>query len=275
MRTFLFLFLIILGVFYSSPTTTTDVKERDGMMQDVFIPKQFDEQPTADADGWQLFWADEFNTNSLDKTKWTAEHAALVKNEELQFYSRENVTVNNGYLYLHSTAVPTENRPFTSGAVHTRNKMQFLYGKVEMRAKLPAGQGLFPAFWAMTVAENTWLPEIDIMEMLGHEPHKIWMVYHRLNDEGLLVSESETFYGEDFSKDFHTFGMEWTSESITWFIDQEPRFQLTTNIPNEPMFLYVNTAIGGVWPGSPDETTSFPVDFVIDYIRIYKKAEVK
>ena len=80
-------------------------------------------------------------------------------------------------------------RDYTSGAVHTKGKFDFLYGKAEMRAKLPAGQGIFPAFWMMTDKDDTWLPEIDIMEMLGHQPDKVWMVSHWLGNDGTLKSD--------------------------------------------------------------------------------------
>ncbi|WP_424769317.1 glycoside hydrolase family 16 protein [Paenibacillus sp. sgz302251] len=222
---------------------------------------------------WKLIWQDEFENNCLDPSKWNIEDWSAEKNNELQYYSPNNVKVEDGVLKLISKNERYKGKDYTSGAVQTKGNFDFLYGKAEMRAKLPAGQGIFPAFWMMTDKENTWLPEIDIMEMLGHQPDQVWMVSHWLGKDGTLKSESSAFTGANFSKDFHTFSIEWTPHSITWLIDDEERFKTVKNIPSEKMYLYLNTAIGGNWPGSPDHTTVFPVSFEIDYVRVFKGNE--
>lgn len=222
------------------------------------------------SDQWVLIWQDEFENNCLASNKWNIEDWSSEKNNELQYYSPSNVNVENGVLKLISKNEQYKGKDYTSGAVHTQGKFDFLYGKAEMRAKLPAGQGMFPAFWMMTDKENTWLPEIDIMEMLGHKPNQVWMVSHWLGEDGKLKSVSTSFQGPDFSQDFHTFGIEWTPQSIKWFIDDMERFSISRNIPGESMYLYLNTAVGGNWPGAPDHTTVFPVSFEIDYVRVYK-----
>ena len=197
---------------------------------------------------------------------------AAKKNNELQYYSPNNVRVEGGILRLISKKENYGGRNYTSGAVHTKGKFSLLYGKVEMRAKLPKGQGLFPAFWMMTNKDDTWLPEIDLVEMLGHRPDEIWMVLHRLDENNRLTSRSNSYKGEDYSIGFHTFGIEWSPDTITWFIDGAKRFKVGEFVPREDMYLYVNTAIGGDWPGRPDETTSFPAFYDIDYIKnIYKR----
>lgn len=220
---------------------------------------------------WQLIWHDEFNNECLDLTKWSPEDWAAEKNNELQYYTPDNVKVEDGVLKLVSKQERFKGRDFTSGAVQTKGKFDVLYGKIEMRAKLPAGQGVFPAFWTITEKENTWLPEIDIMEMLGHQPNEVWMVVHWLDENGTLRSDHQSFSGSDFSKDFHTFSVVWTPESITWFVDNVERFKTNAYVPHEPMYLYLNTAIGGDWPGSPDATTPFPVTYEIDYVRVFTK----
>lgn len=221
-------------------------------------------------EGWDLIWQDEFENNCLDPDNWNIDDWASEKNNELQFYSRENVKVDDGLLKLISKKEKFKGRDYTSGAVHSKGKFNFLYGKVEMRAKLPAGQGIFPAFWMLPDKEDIWLPEIDIMEMLGHQPNEVWMVSHRLDKTGTLKSDFSNFKGPDFSKDFHIFSIEWTPDSITWFIDDIERFRSSKFIPNEKMYLYLNTAIGGNWPGSPDYSTVFPVNYEIDYVRVFK-----
>jgi beta-glucanase (GH16 family) len=222
-------------------------------------------------DGWELVWRDEFEHNYLDPGKWNIENWASMKNNELQYYTPGNVKVEDGFLKLISKREKYKGRDYTSGAIHTKGKFDFLYGKAEMRAKLPPGQGMLPAFWMMTDNEDTWLPEIDIMEMLGHQPNQVWMVSHWLGNDGTLKSVSNSFQGPDYSTDFHTFGIEWTTDSIKWFIDDVERFSTSVIIPSEKMYLYLNTAVGGDWPGSPDHNTVFPVNFEVDYVRVFKK----
>lgn len=284
---FILLSLSILTLLYLHyfPTTKEDITTQpqdDPITQETIetnLPRNeegdcvedaFNKETNANKDGWVLFWQDEFENNCLDSNKWNIEDWAAEKNNELQYYSPNNVKVEDGVLKLISKNEQFKGKDYTSGAVHTQGKFDFLFGKVEMRAKLPSGQGMFPAFWMMTDKENTWLPEIDILEMLGHQPDQVWMVSHWLGKDGKLKSVSDTFKGPDFSKDFHTFGIEWTPNSITWFIDDMERFTISRNIPSESMYLYLNTAVGGNWPGAPDQTTVFPVIFEIDYVRVYQ-----
>jgi beta-glucanase (GH16 family) len=226
---------------------------------------------TPSHDGWELVWRDEFDNNCLDQRNWNVEDWAAEKNNELQYYYPKNVVVEDGVLKLISKNEKYRGKDYTSGAIHSKGKFDFLYGKAEMRAKLPAGQGIFPAFWMMTDKENTWLPEIDIMEMLGHQPDEVWMVSHWLGTDGNLKSLSNTFKGPDFSKCFHTFSIEWTPNSLTWLIDGVERFKTDRQIPSEKMYLYLNTAVGGNWPGSPDQSTIFPVTYEIDYVRVFRQ----
>jgi len=251
----------------------TSDSDGDDVMDHTSEFKDSDKVSIFNHDGWELVWHDEFEDSYLDLTKWNIEDWAAQKNNELQYYSPNNVIVKNGFLRLISKAEKYQGKNYTSGAVHTKNKFDFLYGKAEMRAKLPAGQGMFPAFWMMTDKEHTWLPEIDIMEMLGHLPNEVWMVAHWLGEDGALKSESTSFRGPDFSSDFHTFSVEWTPDSLTWFIDGAERFKTNTYIPSEKMYLYLNTAVGGNWPGYPDHTTIFPTIFEIDYVRVFKQVD--
>jgi beta-glucanase (GH16 family) len=222
---------------------------------------------------WKLVWQDEFDSTQLHRSKWVKEDWAAEKNNELQYYRPENVLVEDGYLKLISKKENFGGRAYTSGAIHSKNKFSFQYGKIEMRAKLPKGQGIFPAFWMLVDKDKIYLPEIDIMEMLGHKPNETWMVEHWSNDEGKLTSTSTSFVGPDYSADFHTFGVEWTKYQVIWFIDGVERFRTDRFVPHENMYIYLNTAIGGNWPGSPDATTSFPQIYEVDYVRVYEKVE--
>lgn len=278
----------VLGFFWIYYTTKN--KEMDNISYEYIDPiptvpkytrQRIDSEPSAAAeqletvvgiqDDWVLVWEDQFTHSFLDETKWTAEDWAANKNEELQYYSPNNVKTVNGKLVLISKKETYQGRDYTSGAIHTKDKLEVQYGKLEMRAKLPVGQGIFPAFWLLTSKESTWLPEIDIVEMLGHKPTEIWMVLHWLDQNNKLTSVSTSFEGNDFSRDFHTYELVWNEQYIAWFIDGVERYRTSAHIPTDPMYLYINTAIGGVWPGSPDHTTIFPTFFEVDYVRVYKK----
>ncbi|WAA08561.1 glycoside hydrolase family 16 protein [Fervidibacillus albus] len=232
-------------------------------------PQKKDSVPTID--GWKLIWHDEFEKPYVNRSNWNMENWASEKNNELQYYSPKNIVTEDGLLKIISRKENYGGREFTSGAMHTKDKFSFLYGKVEMRAKLPKGKGIFPAFWMMPNQDQTWLPEIDIMEMLGHKPEEIWMVLHWLNEDQKLTSVSSSYTGKDYSEDFHTFGIEWSEDQVVWLIDGVERFKTDIFVPKEEMYLYVNTAIGGNWPGSPNESTPFPQLFLIDYIRVFQK----
>ncbi|QED46832.1 glycoside hydrolase family 16 protein [Cytobacillus dafuensis] len=221
--------------------------------------------------GWELVWEEDFEGFHLDQSKWNIEEWAAEKNNELQFYSHQNLNVEKGFLNIISKEEEKGDRKYTSGAIHSKDKFSFLYGKVEMRAKLPSGQGVFPAFWMMPNADHIWLPEIDIMEMLGHKPEEIWMVMHWQGEDRSLKSLSSNYIGEDYSNGFHVFGIEWTPKEIIWIIDGVERFRVDHHIPQEEMYLYLNTAVGGDWPGSPDHTTQFPVLFQVDYVKVYQQ----
>ncbi|MBD7984498.1 glycoside hydrolase family 16 protein [Sporosarcina sp. Sa2YVA2] len=276
-------FIVYLN-FKNSPLPSTDNSSRFSEESHAEVVTSFFENvptkgecetdiPILNDDQWLLVWHDEFTNDCIDNSKWNLENWDAEKNNELQYYIPENVVVEEGRMRLISKKEWLGDSEYTSGAVHTKGKFNMLYGKIEMRAKLPIGKGVFPAFWLMADKEDTWLPEIDIMEMLGHKPDEIWMVVHWLNENGRLMSDFDFFKGPDFSADYHTFGMEWTPNSITWFIDGEVRFTSNVHVPKEPMYIYVNTAIGGNWPGSPDWTTTFPTTFDIDYIRVFSYKE--
>jgi beta-glucanase (GH16 family) len=219
--------------------------------------------------GWYLLWHDEFEGDSLDETKWVAEDAALVKNKELQYYTPDDVYVHDGVLTLRSQKRPMGGREYTSGLVETKGKFAQKYGRFEIRAKLPATRGMWPAHWLLP-ADGRWPPEIDIMEMVGHKPTMVLGTIHW----GKWPNNryySQCYKGPDFSKDFHTFAIEWEPGSIKWFVDGKQYSQVKAHVPEEPFYIILNTAVGGMWPGNPDETTVFPQYHDIDYVRVYVK----
>jgi len=244
---------------------------------------------------WQLIWKDEFNGKQLDTSKWnvlTREHS---KHNELQYYVPDEVYVENGMLRIRSQVRKFGSKEYTSGRLDTKGKFAPVYGRFEIRAKLPVGQGLWPAHWLypqnrdwqmerlMTEAiengkeslipeERPWYSEIDIMEFLGHEPNVLYGTLHYYTFNGQKKTASGTWTGNiDYTKDFHIYALEWEPDSLRWFIDGQLLYTTTDGIPHTPHYLILNTAIGGSWPGNPDSTTTFPQFHDIDYVRIYKK----
>ncbi|MBI4845052.1 MAG: family 16 glycosylhydrolase [Candidatus Omnitrophica bacterium] len=223
----------------------------------------------ADSGKWRLIWHDEFDGETVDVSKWRIEDAALIKNNELQYYTPEDVYIENGMLVLRSQKRFMRGRGYTSGLVETSGKVAFKYGRVEVRAKLPKGKGLWPAHW-MLPQSGKWPPEIDITELIGHSPNTVHMTLHwGQRPEHKLRGTS--FSGPDFSGDFHVFAIEWQPDYIRWFIDGEERFFIDENIPQEPFYIILNTAVGGNWPGAPNSATKFPQFHQIDYVRVYAK----
>ena len=166
---------------------------------------------------------------------------------------------------------------YLSGIITTYGSFNMTHGYVEMRAKLPAGRGLWPAFWLLPQHYVKDVPEIDVMEFLGQDKDRLYHTYHYFDIEdnwNLISTPSYTTISDDWTSEFHTFGMAWSPTGITWFVDGLESKSIGQNdyiIPNQPMHLLANLAVGGNWPGSPDDTTAFPAEFEIDYIRAYKK----
>ncbi len=229
----------------------------------------FENETSLKIPGWRLTWNDEFDGDSVDELKWLVEDAALIKNNELQYYTPEDVYVHDGVLTLRSQKRSMGGRPYTSGLVETKGKFSQKYGRFEIRAKLPKGKGIWPAHWLLP-AVNKWPPEIDIMEMLGHEPNRVYGTVHWGTYPNNKHSGS-SYIGPDFSEDFHIFAIEWEPDEIRWYVDGEEFYNFTTEsyIPQETMRIILNTAVGGDWPGNPDATTVFPQYHDIDYVRVY------
>lgn len=228
--------------------------------------------PLESKNHWTLVWNDEFHDEkSLEN--WNLQDWASFKLKEWQYYSPENVKVDNDVLMIESKKERFEGREFTSGAITTENRFEFKYGKIEVKAKLPSGQGIFPAIWLVNSDNDNWLPEIDIMENLGQYPNEIWYVVHWNDSTGEKMRDYYHYKNTDidFSKEFHVYGLIWEEDKITWTLDGVSVFETMKFSPEEPLFIYVNTAIGGEWPGDPDLSDDYPKEFLIDYVRVYSK----
>ncbi len=250
------------------------------------------------ANHWQLVWSDEFTGTRLDTSKWNVLIRECSKHNELQYYVPDEVYVENGLLRLRSRFRKFGSKEYTSGRLDTRGKFAPVYGRFEIRAKLPSGKGLWPAHWlypqnrnwqmeivmSETVAngkeylipeERPWYSEIDIMEFLGHEPSILYGTLHYYTFDGQKKASSGKWNGPvNYSQDFHNYTLEWEPDSIRWYIDGQLIHATTEGIPHTPHYLILNTAIGGSWPGDPDSTTIFPQFHDIDYVRIYHKKHI-
>jgi beta-glucanase (GH16 family)/Ca2+-binding RTX toxin-like protein len=231
-----------------------------------------------------LRFDDEFNTftSSPTGTKgWMTQGGhywrTLSGNNELEYYSDSSVGVNpftdsNGVLTI--TAAPGANPlglPYNSGIITTEGSLNFEYGLIEVSAKLPAGAGLWPAIWLLPSSFD-WPPEIDIMEMLGDNPSVIYASTHSgaNNDSSTLG-----VYTGDTTQSFHTYGLDWEPDHITWYFDGNAiRTVATPSDMHQPMYLLINLAVGGngSWPGPPTSAAEFPAQMSIDYVRYYVSA---
>jgi beta-glucanase (GH16 family) len=224
-------------------------------------------QPTK----WRMTFSDEFNGPALNTNQWMTTYfwggRTNTANNELQYYADDAFEFQNGILAIRADNRAMNGFDYTSGLISSFGKFSQSYGYFEIRAKVPKGKGLWPAFWLMPDSK-TWPPEVDILELLGQEPQKIYMTNH-YSEYGVTKSSQGIYTGSDFSNDFHIFGLEWKPSSLTWYIDGKACYQTTTGIPQKNMYILINLAVGGNWPGSPDATTPFPSYYNIDYVRVY------
>jgi beta-glucanase (GH16 family) len=224
--------------------------------------------------GWTLTFHDEFDRDRLDPANWIDRywHGRTHSNNELQYYAPDGYEVAEGRLRLKAERRAMGGMKYTSGMVTSLGHFDQKFGSFEIRARFPRGKGMWPAFWLLPVTKR-WPPEIDVLEVLGHEPDKVYFSTHWKDRQGKHQHQTGSFKGPDFSKDFHVFAAEWTPEEVIWSVDGVERHRSTRGVPSEPMYVIANLAVGGDWPGNPDETTPFPGYMDIDYIRVYRRSE--
>lgn len=248
-------------------------------------------------DGYQLVWSDEFDGDAIDSTKWSFDLGNGCEistdlcgwgNNELEYYTnrRANAMVSDGSLIIRAIREfpEYEGSDYTSARMVTRNKGDWKYGRIDVRAKMPIGQGLWPAIWMLPTdtVYGGWprSGEIDIMEYVGHEPTKMFGTIHyghdfwRFNSQELFLEEEQG----TFADDFHVFTVIWTEDCIQFQMDginvgvpNTRSTTLPTTYPFDQEFhLILNVAVGGNLPGNPDATTVFPQTMEVDYVRVYQ-----
>jgi len=252
---------------------------------------------TAPALGWTVTWSDEFSTadgSPPDSTKWTYDLGGNGwGNQELESYTSrpENVQIQKGNLVISAlqesfTGTDGIARNYTSSRLKTQNLLAQAYGRFEARIKIPKGQGVWPAFWMLgdDITQKGWpkCGEIDIMENIGREPsinHGSLHAPSSVAPTSDLTSTISLPAGQKYSDDFHVYAVEWEPGTVRFYVDANNYATFTQSqwpaggqwVFDHPFFIILNVAIGGNWPGSPDATTQFPQQMLVDYVRVYSK----
>jgi len=238
--------------------------------------------------GYQLAWADEFEQSELDLTAWNFDiGGGGWGNNELQYYQQDNVVLDRGHLVITARREARGGRGFTSSRIKTEGEMEFTYGRVDIRAALPRGQGIWPALWALGAdfRQVGWpfCGELDIMEMIGGAGRENtvhgtmhWNVGGRNRPYAPTYEGGQfTTLAGDFGSGFNVFSMIREPDRVRWLVNNEVYFErILTSAPDfasfaNPFFLIFNIAVGGNWPGAPDGQTAFPQRMVVDYVRVF------
>ncbi len=255
----------------------------------------------------KLVWADEFDTDGTPNPDiWGYDTGTGFNgwgNSELQFYTSrpQNITVQNGVLLITAQKENFQNSTYTSARLSTKGKFEQQYGRFEARIRLPAGSGLWPAFWLLGAdcenvgeqLDSNWplCGEIDIMEYRRQEPTEISGTIHGPGYSGLTTPQGQITksydIGERLDAGFHIFGIEWGQDYINFYVDDVLYNQITPAdlvvtpenetgelgewVFNKPYYIILNLAVGGNFPGAPDTDEIFPQTMLVDYVRVYKQ----
>ncbi|MGD1087610.1 MAG: glycoside hydrolase family 16 protein [Verrucomicrobiota bacterium] len=238
---------------------------------------------------WKLVWSDEFNGTSIDTNHWKFEQGNHDGwgNHELEYYTDqpENAYVSNGVLHIAALQKSTNGFAYTSARMKSRGLFAKKYGRFEFRAKCPQGQGYWPALWLMPEHSpyGGWpaCGEIDVMENRGNYPAVAQGTIHYSDADGghLQSTEFYTFPQNNGATNFHNYLLEWTTNSISWSVDGQ-LYETQTNWStanaaypapfDQPFYIIMNLAVGGIYGGNPDASTVFPGELQVDYVRVYE-----
>ncbi len=244
---------------------------------------------------YKLVWSDEFSGPdgaSPDSSKWTYDIGGNGwGNKELEYYTNrtQNARIMGGNLVIIAqketyTGSDGVTRSYTSARMKTQGLFSQAYGRFEARIKIPAGQGMWPAFWMLgnDITSNGWpkCGEIDIMENIGKEPGTVHGSLHGPSTTGPTSDATAPFVlpaGQNFADDFHLYAVEWEPGTIRFYVDSSLYSTFYSSqwpaggtwVFDHPFFIILNVAVGGDWPGSPDNTTVFPQHMLVDYLRVY------
>ncbi len=236
---------------------------------------------------YDLVWNDEFDGTTLSDD-WMHEIGSGNNgwgNNELQYYRSQNTEVNEGYLVITAKNEAFGGKSYTSSRIITRNSQSFQYGRIDIRAALPQGQGMWPALWMLgDLYTSVGWPasgEIDIMEMVGSNyggtgnKTVYGTVHWDNNGQHAQFGGSNQVNSPNLSDEFHVYSIIWNSNSIKWYRDDIFYHQIDITPSDlsefhEPFFLIFNLAVGGNWPGSPNANTQLPQKLIVDYVRVFQ-----
>lgn len=237
--------------------------------------------------GYDRVWEEDFLGSEIDELIWTHETGGGGwGNNELQYYtdSPTNSFVGGGYLFIEAKEEALGGRDYTSARLISQDKYSVQYGRIDIRAKMPEGKGIWPALWMLGQNFKTdgWprCGEIDIMELIGNQPQIVHGTAHFFgssNSHEFIGKSTFLPGGKKFSDEFHVFSIVWKENSIEWQLDGKKYFELTSSDVNgadwpfnSDFFFILNIAVGGNWPGAPNASTVFPQKMLVDYIRVYQ-----
>ncbi len=240
--------------------------------------------------GYTLAWSDEFTAGPLNPAIWSFENGDGCPgicgwgNNELEYYTDrpDNIFFQDGKMIIEAKKENYAGKNYTSSKILTRGKKSFKFGRIDVRAKLPKGKGIWPALWLLPQNNvyGAWPKsgEIDMMEMIGHEANRTYGTLHfGPGPNSTQLGRNFTLPSGIFNDEFHVFSLEWKADQIQWLVDGVAYSTYTkadfgaNNYPfNEDFFFIINMAVGGNWPGNPDATTYFPQWLIVDYIRVYQ-----
>ncbi len=278
-----------LNVTIEQDVATITIEDDDDLTSELVIPTDGYTTPTS-YPGYNLVWTDEFDGDSLNTNWWTYElgDGCPVNcgwgNNELEYYREENTSIVNGNLVITAKNQNFGGKEYTSSRLITKGKKQFKFGRVDVRAALPKGKGLWPAIWMLgsNIDAVGWpaCGEIDIMELTGDLPNRVvGTVHYGANtSQHQFISQSKYLTGNDnFQDEFHVFSIVWEADLIEFYVDDELYHTITpaslngAAYPfNKNFFFIMNVAVGGNFPGNPDASTAFPQYMIVDYIRVFQ-----
>lgn len=207
---------------------------------------------------------------SQRKDYWSIIEQNNNTNHELQQYSLNNATFNDQAIEIVAKKEDVGKSHYTSGFITTKDKFAFLYGKIIFKAKAALGKGLLSAVWLLP-EDGSSLPEVDVVEILGENPNQVWTVSHFLNN-----GKADRHYAtiDIPNNDYSLYELDWKENELDWYINNKLVYTVTDNVPDKRMYLNINLAVGGDWPGRPSENI-FPASFNIDYIIVIPEKESK
>jgi beta-glucanase (GH16 family) len=238
--------------------------------------------------GYHLAWSDEFNGNTVNQANWTFDigNNNGWGNQELEYYTQSpnNAFLSGGNLIIEARQESNNGFNYSSARLKTEGIQQFTYGRIDIRAKLPVAHGMWPALWMLgsNIGSVPWpgCGETDIMELVGSNPNRVTGSMHWQNSDGSEGTYNNNYFlsSGDFSQQFHVFSLLWQHDTVQFFVDDSLYVNGSINAVtngtypfNLPFFFIFNVAVGGDFPGPPDNTTVFPQRMFVDYVRVFQQ----